>query len=94
MKNTLIDPVISNELDFNGADKEILFSNSANFGIKFVISFIGYPDSTPITRVIDGGEPPEFRSLFRKWTDKYQTKSFTYQRKHCELRLKKILISI
>jgi len=44
----------------------------------------GYPDSTPITRVIDGGEPPEFRSLFRKWTDKYQTKSFTYQRKHSQ----------
>ena len=49
-----------------------------------IINYLGYPDSTPITRVIDGGEPPEFRSLFRKWTDKYQTKSFTYQRKHCE----------
>ena len=49
-----------------------------------LLLIIGYPDSTPITRVIDGGEPPEFKSLFRKWTEKYQTKSVTYQRKHCK----------
>ncbi|XP_037091154.1 advillin-like [Pollicipes pollicipes] len=30
----------------------------------------GYPSHTPVTRVIDGGEPPEFRSLFRQWRER------------------------
>ncbi len=30
----------------------------------------GYPAHTPVTRVIDGGEPAEFKSLFKTWKDK------------------------
>ena len=33
MRNTLIDPVMSNELEFNYADKETLFLNIANLGL-------------------------------------------------------------
>lgn len=29
--------------------------------------------STPVTRVIDGGEPAEFKTLFQQWKDKDQT---------------------
>ena len=32
---------------------------------------------TPITRVIDGGEPAEFKSLFQKWMDRDQTKNIS-----------------
>ena len=31
---------------------------------------------TPVTRVIDGGEPAEFKSLFQQWKDRDQTKNF------------------
>ena len=31
---------------------------------------------TPITRVIDGGEPAEFKSLFQHWKDRDQTTAF------------------
>ena len=32
---------------------------------------------TPVTRVIDGGEPAEFKTLFQLWKDKDQTKTLT-----------------
>ncbi len=33
------------------------------------------------TRVIDGGEPMEFRCLFRNWREKDQTTAFTKNRR-------------
>ncbi|XP_049830670.1 villin-1 isoform X1 [Schistocerca gregaria] len=33
----------------------------------------GYPVTTPVTRVVDGGEPVEFKMLFSSWKDKNQT---------------------
>ena len=33
----------------------------------------GYPEHTRVTRVIDGGEPIEFKNLFRSWKDCSQT---------------------
>ncbi|XP_067001407.2 villin-1 [Anabrus simplex] len=33
----------------------------------------GYPPTTPITRVIDGGEPTEFKMLFTSWKERNQT---------------------
>lgn len=39
----------------------------------------GYPDQTPVTRVIDGGEPEEFRSLFSSWKVKYEAVGFGRQ---------------
>lgn len=33
----------------------------------------GYSNSTPVTRVIDGGESNEFKSLFKSWRDKDAT---------------------
>ncbi|OQV19146.1 Villin-1 [Hypsibius exemplaris] len=36
------------------------------------ISKKGYPKGTPIVRVIDGGEPVEFKGLFQTWTDRDQ----------------------
>lgn len=33
----------------------------------------GYPEHTRVTRVIDGGEPVEFKNLFRNWKDSNQT---------------------
>jgi len=38
-----------------------------------------YPDNTPVTRVIDGGEPEEFRSLFSHWKVKNETVGFGRQ---------------
>ena len=32
-----------------------------------------YPANTPVTRVIDGGEPEEFKSLFFRWKNKNET---------------------
>ncbi|XP_055329268.1 villin-1-like [Paramacrobiotus metropolitanus] len=32
----------------------------------------GYPPGTPIVRVIDGGEPVEFKGLFKGWHEKHQ----------------------
>lgn len=29
----------------------------------------GYPNTTAVTRVVDGGEPVEFRALFNSWRD-------------------------
>ena len=34
---------------------------------------------TPVTRVIDGGEPLEFKTLFQSWRDKDDTKTFKRQ---------------
>ena len=31
----------------------------------------GYPDNTQVTKVVDGGEPWEFRALFNQWTAPY-----------------------
>lgn len=33
----------------------------------------GYPNHVPVTRVIDGGEPLEFKSLFSNWKEPNQT---------------------
>ena len=33
----------------------------------------GYPSHTAVTRVIDGGEPVEFKALFSSWKEKNQT---------------------
>ncbi len=41
----------------------------------------GYDSFTPVTRVIDGGEPMEFRCLFKNWKEKDQTTSFTNKRR-------------
>ncbi|XP_063241557.1 advillin-like isoform X5 [Bacillus rossius redtenbacheri] len=30
----------------------------------------GYPGTTPVTRVVDGAEPPEFKVLFDSWRDR------------------------
>ncbi|CAG0917901.1 unnamed protein product [Notodromas monacha] len=37
----------------------------------------GYHVATPVTRVIDGGEPLEFKALFATWRDKDETNGFT-----------------
>ena len=36
----------------------------------------GYPEHTRVTRVIDGGEPIEFKNLFKSWKDSNQTNGF------------------
>ena len=41
--------------------------------------------STRTTRVIDGGEPPEFQSLFKSWRIKGQVQGITKQAS-CQLR--------
>jgi len=33
----------------------------------------GYPSNTPVTRVVDGGEPIEFKALFTSWKEQNQT---------------------
>lgn len=33
----------------------------------------GYPGNTPVTRVVDGGEPTEFKMLFTSWKENNQT---------------------
>ena len=38
-----------------------------------------YSPHTPVTRVIDGGEPEEFKSLFSKWRVKHETVGFGRQ---------------
>ena len=40
-----------------------------------------YPAHTPVTRVIDGGEPAEFKSLFSHWKDKDTTTRLSFSRK-------------
>jgi hypothetical protein len=52
--------------------------NVKNF---FSCVFQGYDSFTPVTRVIDGGEPMEFRCLFKNWKEKDQTTSFTNKRR-------------
>jgi len=32
-----------------------------------------YPSNTPVTRVVDGGEPTEFKVLFTSWKEHNQT---------------------
>jgi hypothetical protein len=32
----------------------------------------GYPSNTPVTRVVDGGEPTEFKMLFTSWKEHNQ----------------------
>lgn len=39
-------------------------SNAQGFVVKK-----GYPKGTPVTRVIDGAEPTEFKALFTNWRD-------------------------
>ncbi|KAG7164926.1 Villin-1-like 2, partial [Homarus americanus] len=39
----------------------------------------GYPASTQVARVIDNGEPPEFKTLFKDWKDKDQSRGFGRQ---------------
>jgi len=38
-----------------------------------------YPPNTVVSRVIDGGEPAEFRSLFRDWKVREQAVGFGRQ---------------
>lgn len=33
----------------------------------------GYPSNTLVTRVVDGGEPIEFKVLFSSWKERNQT---------------------
>lgn len=33
----------------------------------------GYPSNTLVTRVVDGGEPIEFKALFSSWKERNQT---------------------
>jgi hypothetical protein len=33
----------------------------------------GYPSNTLVTRVVDGGEPVEFKALFTSWKERNQT---------------------
>ena len=42
---------------------------------------LGYAAHTSVTRVIDGGEPAEFKSLFKLWKDKDATTKLTFTRK-------------
>ena len=39
----------------------------------------GYPPNTNVTRVLDGGEPAEFKSLFRDWKVRDQSVGFGRQ---------------
>lgn len=44
-----------------------------NEGIRNAHGFVkkkGYSAGTPVCRVIEGGEPPEFKALFLSWKDK------------------------
>lgn len=34
---------------------------------------VGYNPQTQVTRVVDQGEPSEFKSLFKNWREKEQT---------------------
>ena len=43
----------------------------SNRSLSFFVQ--GYDSFTPVTRVIDGGEPMEFRCLFKHWREKDQT---------------------
>lgn len=36
----------------------------------------GYPEHTRVTRVIDGGEPIEFKNIFKSWKDSNQSNGF------------------
>ena len=36
----------------------------------------GYPEHTRVTRIIDGGEPIEFKNLFKSWKDSNESKGF------------------
>ena len=56
-----------------------IISNAMSVKTLFVIQ--GYDSFTPVTRVIDGGEPMEFRCLFKNWKEKDQTTSFTNKRR-------------
>ena len=47
----------------------------------FLGVFLGYASHTPVTRVIDGGEPSEFKSLFKNWRDKDATTKLTFSRR-------------
>ncbi|KAK7083781.1 hypothetical protein SK128_018797, partial [Halocaridina rubra] len=43
------------------------------------ISKKGYPLNTQVSRIIDNGEPAEFKTLFKDWKDKDQSKGFGRQ---------------
>lgn len=43
---------------------------------KFVLSGDSFLSSTQVTRIIDGGESPEFKTLFQDWRDKEQSFGF------------------
>jgi hypothetical protein len=45
------------------------------------IYITGYEAHIQVTRVIDGGEPSDFKSLFRNWRDKDATATMTYSRR-------------
>ena len=54
--------------DINFKERTEAMSNAQNF-----IKTKSYPLHTKVTRVIDGGEPVEFKSLFRQWKDENVT---------------------
>lgn len=39
----------------------------------------GYPSTTQVTRIVENGEPAEFKTLFKDWKDKDQSKGFGRQ---------------
>ena len=58
----------------------MFLNNSVLQKLKFHV-IAGYDSFTPVTRVIDGGEPMEFRCLFKNWKEKDQTTSFVKNRR-------------
>ena len=51
--------------DASSKERLEAMNNAQNF-----IKTKSYPEHTQVTRVIDGAEPVEFKSLFRTWNDK------------------------
>ncbi|XP_066975023.1 villin-1-like isoform X2 [Macrobrachium rosenbergii] len=49
----------------NKKEREEALRNAQGF-----VSKKGYPASTQVSRIVDNGEPPEFKSLFKDWKDK------------------------
>jgi len=58
----------------SGSERQEAMRNAAGFVAKK-----GYSDRTRTTRVIDGGEPPEFTSLFKDWVVAGQSKGLPRQ---------------
>ena len=46
------------------------------YGNPLTYCSLGYNSYTSVTRVVDGGEPSEFKSLFKGWKEKDQVGAF------------------